>query len=109
MSVLFCTICNNLLSSVFNNNTLALNCDKCTIVYPSKNEDSLRKERIKEDDIMVYEKILNKAVDDPVTIKVNMKCLDKKCKGTIVKQVRVGTDMRLYNICTICKSQFLNN
>lgn len=109
MGVKFCSVCNNLLSAVFTNDKLTFNCDICHISYPSSPSDSLRKERIKESDIMIHKVNLNKAVDDPATMKAYVKCLDKKCKGDIVKQVRIGSDMRLYNICMTCKSQFLYN
>ena len=58
---------------------------------------------------MVYQKILDKAVDDPATIKARINCINKKCNNDIVKQVRIGDDMRLYNICTLCRVQWLSN
>ena len=57
---------------------------------------------------MIFEKIINKAVDDPTTYKTYKKCINEKCKGKIVKQLPIGKDMHLYNICTTCKIQWLN-
>jgi DNA-directed RNA polymerase subunit M/transcription elongation factor TFIIS len=107
----FCDTCDNLLVPKFINEELVFSCESCFIQYKSFPEDSLRKERIKEKDVMIYEKILNKAADDPATIKANVKCINvqKKCKSNIVKQVRIGDDMRLYNICVECKMQWLYN
>lgn len=104
----FCEICENLLSSNFANDKITFTCNVCHIAYASNASDTLRRERIKESDINIFSKILDKAIDDPATIKAHLKCKNDKCSSTVVKQVRVGTDMRLYNICTICKIQWLN-
>ena len=105
----FCNFCDKLLSPSFANETLSFKCDLCLVSFPATPEDSLRKERIKEGNVMVYEKILNKAVDDPASLKAEIKCINKKCDSNIVKQVRVGDDMRLYNICVKCRVQWLSN
>ena len=104
----FCGICDNLLVAIYTNDELAFRCNTCFIPYKSSPEDTLRYEKIKESNIMIFEKIMNKAVKDPATIKAKIDCIDTKCKGTIVKQVRVGSDMRLYNICEICEKRWLN-
>jgi DNA-directed RNA polymerase subunit M/transcription elongation factor TFIIS len=107
--VSFCTACDKLLTSSFTNEELTFKCELCLLSYPSTPEDSLRRERIKENNIMIYEKILNKAVDDPASFKARITCLNKKCDNDIVVQVRIGEDMRLYNICIKCRFQWLNN
>jgi DNA-directed RNA polymerase subunit M/transcription elongation factor TFIIS len=104
----FCIYCDNLLIPNFHNEELSFKCMMCNTMYPPNDEDTLRYERIKENDVMIFEKILNKAVDDPATIKAYVKCIKTKCTGKIVKQVRIGDDLRLFNICTICRSQWLN-
>lgn len=104
----FCEACDNLLQAYYNNDRINFRCVKCHLIYESDDKDTLRYEKIKESNVMIYEKILNKAVDDPATIKAYMKCVNDKCSGKIVKQVRLGDDMRLYNICTTCRSQWLN-
>lgn len=104
----FCDICDNLLSANFANEILTFKCETCLLSYPSDVTDTLRRERIKEPDVMIFSKILNKAADDPATIKAHLKCRNDKCKGEICKQVRVGQDMRLYNICLTCHFQWLN-
>jgi DNA-directed RNA polymerase subunit M/transcription elongation factor TFIIS len=106
----FCKICNNLLTPNFSkiNHNLAFKCTSCGIFYKANESDTLRKERIKENNIMIYKKILDKAVDDPVTIKARIKCQSDKCSGDLCKQVRLGEDMKLYNICITCKFQWLN-
>lgn len=109
MGVQFCEMCNKLLVPSFANDKLTFTCELCILSYESKPEDTLRSSRFKESNIMVFQKILDKAVDDPATIKARVKCLNKKCSGEIVKQVRIGEDMRLYNICTTCKLQWLSN
>lgn len=104
----FCENCDNLLMPNFFNDELNFKCVLCNTAYAPVEEDTLRYERIKESDIMIFEKILNKAADDPATKKAYVKCIKTKCPGKIVGQVLLGDDMRLYNICTTCKSQWLN-
>ena len=103
----FCKECDNLLSSKYTNEELSFNCDLCYIAYKSTPEDTLRKDRVKEQDVMKYAKILKKAADDPATMKARIDCLDKKCNGTIAKQVRLGENMLLFNICIKCGTQCL--
>jgi len=104
----FCEICDNLLNANFYNDELNFKCEMCQISYKPNEYDTLRYERIKENDVMIFEKILNKAVDDPATIKSYVNCIKTDCSGKIVKQVRIGDDMRLYNICMVCRTQWLN-
>ncbi len=104
----FCTSCDNLLIPAFINEELIFKCVTCNDIYPSDDNDTLRYERVKEGDILIFEKILNNAGDDPVTIKARVNCINTQCSGKIVKQVRVGDDMKLFNICVVCKTQWLN-
>ncbi len=104
----FCKNCDNCLDSNYYNDELTFKCKMCNVTYLPDDEDSLRYERLKETDVMIYEKILNKAVDDPATLKAYVKCINTKCPGKIVAQVRIGEDMHLYNICTVCRTQWLN-
>lgn len=78
----------------------------CQVMYAAENKDSLRFEQIKE--TIIYEKILNSAVDDPATIKANVKCIKPGCGSDTVKQVVVGDDMKLFNICIKCRTKWLN-
>ncbi len=103
----FCRFCANLLTESFANDVLSFRCQSCQLVYKAKPEDTLRYEKTKESDTTIYETILNRAVDDPATIKARVDCI-KKCGGKIVKQVRVGDDMKLFNICVKCHTRWLN-
>jgi DNA-directed RNA polymerase subunit M/transcription elongation factor TFIIS len=102
----FCNYCNNLLYTRFSNDELLFTCMSCYINFPYNESDTLRYSRTKENNVVIFEKILYKAVDDPSTLKKNMECV--KCDNNIVKQVRIGSDMKLFNICTKCKTQWLN-
>jgi DNA-directed RNA polymerase subunit M/transcription elongation factor TFIIS len=104
----FCEICNNLLEPSFANDKMVLRCISCSLSYDPTNEDTLRKQRIKESDVMIYDALLKKAADDPVNEKVFIKCRGVTCSGTIAKMVRIGTDDRLYNVCMECKTPWLN-
>jgi DNA-directed RNA polymerase subunit M/transcription elongation factor TFIIS len=103
----FCKYCHNRLESIYISDELTLKCYKCNLFYKSTDEDSLRYESIKENDITSHQTILNKAVSDPATIKVKLDCINSKCKSKIVKQVRIGEQALLYNICVKCNEQWL--
>lgn len=104
----FCKICDNLLTAVYAHDELAFKCNICQIPYKSFPEDTLRHERVKESDVMIFDKIMDKAAKDPVTIKAKVDCINNKCDSKIVKQVRVGSDMKLYNICIKCEKRWVN-
>ena len=106
--VKFCSECNNLLIPNYKNDELKFQCYMCKIEYLPDDKDTLIYEKIKKSDIMIFEKILNRAGDDPATIKEIIQCIKKNCKNNIVKQVRLGDEMKLFNICTVCKTQWLN-
>lgn len=101
----FCNMCDNLLSPVFYNDELNFKCLSCNIIYPSNEIQSLRFERIKGND--AHDGIMENAVEDPATMKALISCIQNKCKGGVVKQIRVGKNMHLYNICTTCKTSWL--
>jgi len=101
--VRFCDQCANTLTPNYTNDELVFKCNLCNLSSKADPEDSLRNERIKENDITIHEKNFNKAVGDPTSIKAYINCIDTSCKGKIVNQVRIGDDMKLYNICRECK------
>lgn len=108
MASKWCKICNNLLLPNYLNDELTFKCEVCHISYESDVNDTLRKERTKENDIMVHEMYLNRAAEDPATIKARIDCISSKCKGTIVRQVRTNVNMHLYNICILCNARWLS-
>lgn len=105
MESLFCQECLNLLSVITTSDELFLKCIKCQKITLTGPKDSLRYEDIKGTNLVIYKTILQNAGKDPVNPKVKKDC--KKCKNDIVKQVRLGSDMRLINICTNCNEQWL--
>ena len=102
----FCDICANLLIEQFIENTLSFQCQTCGKKQPANNEDTLRRTRMKENNVAVFDKIIKNAARDPATIKAEVPCI--KCDSTIVKQVRTFPDMTLYNICVKCNTSWLN-
>lgn len=102
---LFCQICDNLLNVVTTSDEFYYKCINCQQAYKPNNNDSLRYEDIKGTNLIIYKTILQNAGQDPVNPKVYKDC--KKCKNTIAKQVRLGDDLRLINICTNCNNQWL--
>lgn len=105
----YCQTCDNTMVPNFINDELTFICKSCNITTSSSKEDSLRKERIKESNILIHENMLNNAANDPVTKKARIKCMSKKCTGNIVKQVEISDEMLLYNICIKCNYIWLNN
>lgn len=101
----FCDMCDNLLDPVFYNDELNFKCVSCNTIYPSDASQSLRFERVKGQ--AVHDGIMDNAVDDAATLKAIIPCIQSKCKGRIVKQIRIGKSMLLYNICTTCRTSWL--
>lgn len=104
----FCKFCDNIATPTFYNDELMFKCHVCQLTYPPNDEDTLRYESVKESNVMIFEKILNNAANDPTALKAYKKCINKGCKGNVVKQTVIGSDMHLYNSCTVCKTQWLN-
>lgn len=104
----FCKICDNLIYPLFYNDELAFKCMACNISYKSDDSDTLRHERIKEVNIIIYENILKNSRNDPAVGLAHVKCIKAGCDGNLVKTVRVGDDMKLFNICRKCGIIFLN-
>jgi len=102
---LFCNICNNLLNIVTTSNQFYFKCTKCYIIYQAQPNDSLRYEDMKGTDLIIYNLILKNAGQDPVNPKVKKKCL--KCSNDIIKQVRLGEEMHLINVCPKCNHQWI--
>lgn len=101
----FCETCNNLLSVIATSDEFYFKCIKCQLTYRPSEDDSLRFESTKGTNLIVYKTILKNAGRDPVNPKVRKPC--DGCASTIVRQVRLGDDMRLINICINCDKQWI--
>ena len=102
---LFCQECNNLLSIITTADEFFFKCIKCQKTYTPSDDDSLRYDDVKGTNLIIYKTILQNAGKDPVNPKVRKTC--KKCESDIVKQVRLGEDMRLINVCVKCDTQWI--
>jgi DNA-directed RNA polymerase subunit M/transcription elongation factor TFIIS len=102
---LFCEICSNLLSVITTADTFHFRCMKCKKDYMPVDEDTLRYEQIKGTNLIIYKTILQNADKDPVNPKVENHC--NKCGHNIVRQVRLGNDMRLINVCIKCSNKWI--
>ena len=98
---LFCKICENILTSITTADSFWYKCNKCNQLYDINENDTLVYEESKGTNLNIYKIILDNAAYDPVNPKVMNKC--KKCNYEMAKQVRLGDDMRLINICLKCK------
>ena len=101
----FCDNCNNLLEVNTANDQLTFQCRTCLASYKSEPDDSLRYEETDGGNLMIFQTILNKAKDDPVSSKAKVNC--PKCKNGIAKPVRLGDELRLINVCEDCGFQWI--
>ena len=100
---LFCKICANLLTVVTTADNFYFKCSKCQEVYQPTEKDTIRHEEIKGSELSMYKMILLNAGMDPVNPKVKRTCT---CGHNLAKQVRLGSEMRVINICTSCNRQW---
>jgi DNA-directed RNA polymerase subunit M/transcription elongation factor TFIIS len=101
----FCDNCKNLLDVSTTNDELTFKCMTCYTSYKSEPDDSLRYEETQGGNLILFQTILNEAVNDPVNLKEHVTC--PKCKHGIAKSVRLGKELRLINICEKCKVQWI--
>lgn len=101
----FCETCKNLLKNITSSDNFYFKCNSCNKNYQPSDEDSIRYNDIKGTNLIVYKTILQTAGKDPVNPKVYLDC--PKCKNNIVKQVRIGEDMRIINTCVECDHRWL--
>ena len=101
----FCDNCNNLLDISTANDELTFKCMTCYTTYKSKNDDSLRYEETQCGNLVIFQTILNEAVNDIANLKEYVQC--PKCKHNIAKSVRLGNELRLIHICMKCKFQWI--
>jgi DNA-directed RNA polymerase subunit M/transcription elongation factor TFIIS len=102
---LFCTKCSNLLTISTTADSFLFVCSKCGTVETTNEKDSLRYEDVTGTDLIIYKAILLNAGQDPVNPKVKKQCT---CGYKIVKQVRLGRELKLINTCTKCNKQWLD-
>jgi DNA-directed RNA polymerase subunit M/transcription elongation factor TFIIS len=101
----FCDNCNNLLCVNTHNDELTFKCLTCFTTYKSEPDDSLRYEETTGGNLIIFQTILNNAKNDPLNIKEYIPC--PKCKHHITKQVRLGNELRLINVCESCGFQWI--
>lgn len=97
----FCDNCNNLLDVITANESLTFKCMSCFTLYASNPDDSLRYEETKGGNLMIFQTILNEAINDSVNLKEYAPC--PRCKFNIAKSVRLGDELRLIHICEKCE------
>jgi hypothetical protein len=66
----------------------------------------MRYEEIKGANLAVYSTILQTAGKDPCNPKIKKQCIS--CDNDILRQVRLGDDMKLVNTCIKCNEQWLD-
>ncbi len=99
---LFCPACNNLLTVITKADAFYFNCLNCHQSYKPTDEDTLRHEEVNNSKFLNYRIILQNANRDPMNPKVKKECA---CGHDMARQVRLGSDMKLINVCIKCNKQ----
>lgn len=102
--VKFCSQCSNLMVSITSANSFRFQCVKCAIMAEPKDEDTLLYSASSGTNLTIYRSIVEKAAKDPVNPKVEKKC---SCGNNIARQIRLGSEMILMNVCTRCENQWI--
>ncbi len=102
---LFCSICSNLMVVSTTADTFLFKCNKCETTEEPTDKDSLRYEDVSGINLVVYKAILLNAGKDSVNPKVKKQC---ECGNDKVRQVRLGSEMKLINTCIDCGKQWLD-
>lgn len=103
---LFCKNCSNLLVVSTTVDTFHFKCNKCEQTEEPTAVDTLRLEIVSGTDYTVHKAMLHNAAHDPVNPKVAKIC--PKCDHKIVRQVRIGNEMRIINTCISCVHQWID-
>ncbi len=106
--VKFCDICSKLLVIDTTPTTCRFICTNCNDrVTELTDEDTLLYERNIGQEIYKYGSILRNAGKDQLNKRVELKC--SKCSHAYSRQVRIGEDLRLINVCESCDNQVDDN
>jgi DNA-directed RNA polymerase subunit M/transcription elongation factor TFIIS len=106
----FCTKnnCDNFLTSVIKNNHILYRCTVCFEEYPLEPVDTLMiDEYLQENDtIHKHKTYLKNAHADDIAELIHKDCVNKQCKETIVKVIKVSQNGQSLYVCPTCKIQF---
>lgn len=94
---LFCR-CSTKLDRITTSDSLFFKCAKCQHSEVATAADTMVFKEEKGTNLIMYKTILQNAGRDPVNPKVLKQC--PQCPNKIAKQVRLGEQLRLINICT---------
>lgn len=103
---LFCEKCQSRLARNVVNNNLLFVCPKCKTTRPTSDSDTLVYTETKSErsGISADSPILSNIFTDRTNLRVSGKCVDPKCDGDVVVQIRDGSDMmKLISGCPKCE------
>jgi DNA-directed RNA polymerase subunit M/transcription elongation factor TFIIS len=107
--MIFCTDCENLLTTVTNDNSLSFLCKTCTKVYDSTPEDTLMVSiNLKEyETFYKNETFINQSVHDNLSKLINKNCENDSCDEDIIKMITINDNLTNIYICPKCHHKFL--
>ncbi len=106
----FCSAngCNNVLTTVVQQNSVIYRCLVCFEEYPLADDDTLMIDEYLQESNTVhkYRNYLQNAHDDQIIELTYKDCPIAKCKETIVHVVKIAQNGQSIFICPTCKHQF---
>jgi len=100
----FCSDCSNLLTVNSTADNLYNICIQCQKRFEIAPVNTLRFEETRGDDLAIYKTLFQYMAKDQTNPIVKKDC---KCGHHLVRQMRMGTDMRLINACMKCGDKWL--
>lgn len=101
----FCEMCHNLLLRITTVDKFYYLCGKCREIYQPGDDDTMMYGESSNTSLVMHKTILQNAGHDPANPKEYRTC--GKCKNNIVRQIRIGENKKLINICTKCDEKWI--
>jgi len=88
---------------------MSYKCPRCNIITAINPKDTLLyTEARNKNSTYMFSSILQYAHKDPVAEKKIKKCKRSGCENTIMNTVRIGDEMKLIYVCTVCKNSYIH-
>lgn len=107
--MLFCENCENLLTTITDNDNLKFLCKTCFQSFKSKPEDTLMLSVDLKESKTFYksETFINLSTYDNLSKLIKKDCQNENCDETIIKIITINTDLQSIYLCSKCGYKFL--